>query len=134
MYCSIQDLINRFGEHELISISDHENVGGIDESVIDMAITDAAAEIDAYIGARYSVPLTSIPAVLTVHACNITRYRLYDERSLDEVTERYKQAISFLKMVADGKGSLGIETGKEQQISHRVTAKKGVSATDWGTY
>jgi len=131
-YCTQQDLTDRFGEDELISLTDHNDTGTVDTAVLNLAINDATAEINAYISVY--LPLSSTPAVLTIHACNIARYRLYDERSLDEVTERYNQAISFLKRVADGKATLGLPPAQSQQVSHRVTAKKGVSATDWGTY
>jgi len=134
LYCTQQDLIERFGNDELISISDHDNTGAIDEAVIGLAIADAAAEIDSYVSARYSLPLNSIPAVLTLHAGNIARYRLYDNRSRDEVTERYKQAINFLDKVSKGTVSLGVTSNQESEVSHKVTAKPGVSKINWGAF
>lgn len=130
-YCTQQDLIKSFDEAELIIMTDRDNLGVINEDVLNNAIDNAAAEIDSYISVRYSLPLNSTPSVLTLHACNITRYRLYDNRSRDEVTERYKQAISFLDKISKGTVSLGVTSSQESEVSHKVTAKQGVSKLNW---
>ena len=44
-----QDLIDRFGEDELVLLTDREGRGVIDDEVLNRAIEDAEAETAAYI-------------------------------------------------------------------------------------
>ncbi|MDR2711086.1 MAG: DUF1320 domain-containing protein [Burkholderiales bacterium] len=107
-YCTRDDLIQAFGEHELIKLTDHARTGAIDDAVLDRAIADAEGEIDGYISKRYGQTLAGVNLPnLTRIACDITRYRLYDDATIDTVRQRYEDAIVFLKDVAAGRASLG---------------------------
>ena len=75
---------------------------------IEEALRDASEEIDSYIAVRYSLPLPETPSTLKRVACNIVRYRLYFQRPTEEVDNRYKAEIDFLKRIADGKAVLNI--------------------------
>lgn len=108
MYCSKQDVIERFGEQEIIELTDRQLIGSIDDNVLEQAINDACAKIDGYIAGRYTLPLNSVPKVLISLACDITRFHLYDEVTTDVVTKRHDDAIAFLKSVSKGEVSLGI--------------------------
>lgn len=101
-YCTQQNLIDRFGELELIQLSDRTGHGVIDATVVGQAIADADAEINAYLLA-YSLPLSVVPAHLTSIACDIVRYRLLVAQEVEPITERYKIAIRYLEQVATGK-------------------------------
>ncbi|SHO58796.1 gp436 family protein [Vibrio quintilis] len=122
MYCTQDDLINRFGEDELIQLTDRDgSTGAVVPAVSAQAITDAGATIDGYIGGRYRLPLSAVPEVLERLACDIARYFLYD-RSLDpehQAAKRYSDAISYLKDVAKGSVQLGLD---EQQSKPETTA------------
>lgn len=108
MYCTRADLITRFGEAELIQLTDSSNSGEIDDDVVNQAITDAGAEIDGYIAGRVDLPLADedVPALLNLYACDITRYRLFKDGAYEQVTERYNIALKFLRDVASGKVQL----------------------------
>jgi phage gp36-like protein len=108
-YAVKQDMIDRFALAELIQLTDR--TGGavaVNDTVINQALADADAEVDGYLMGRYALPLASVPKILVGVACDVARYRLYDDRSTEQVTKRYDDAIKFLKLVADGKVSLGI--------------------------
>lgn len=107
-YCTKQDLIDRFGEDELIQLTDRANLGVIDDTVLNQAIADADAEINGYL-ANYSLPLTTVPTVLVRGACDIARYFLYDDAATEQVTKRYEAVLKFLGQVAKGVISLGID-------------------------
>ncbi|UOA07623.1 gp436 family protein [Methylobacter sp. S3L5C] len=100
-YCTQQDLINRYGEREIIHLTDRDNVGTINTTVLDQAIGDATAEINGYLVAY--LPLTNIPANLVRIACDITRYYLYEDQKIEKVEFLYSQAIAYLKLVGQGK-------------------------------
>lgn len=109
-YNTQQDMVNRFSEAEMIELTDDAGDGVINATVLAQAIDDATAEIDGYLAGRYSLPLAFTPQILVLYACDITRYRLYDDAVTDQVTKRYEDAISFLKLAAQGKVSFGPNT------------------------
>lgn len=115
MYCTSQDLTDRFGADELIQLTAESDGFGsfpdeINQIQVDRAIADATATIDSYLAARYPLPLAQVPPVLERYACDMTRYFLHDRSPLEEVTNRYKDAIRYLEKVAKGDISLGIDS------------------------
>lgn len=102
MYATEEDMIKRFG-HEIENLK-----APLPEGAVAEALQDAAEEIDSYVAVKYSLPLPSIPSTLQRIACNIARYRLYFQQPTDEVENRYKAEIDFLKRIADGKAVLNI--------------------------
>lgn len=107
-YVTEQDLVDRFGEDELIQLTDRNGTGAVDQDVLLRAIDDAQAEVDSYLSTRYAVPLTPVPTVLALHAANVVRYRLYEDGATEEVEKRYKQSIAWLKDVSSGRAHLDV--------------------------
>lgn len=119
MYATRQDLEARFGLDEIANLEAMQTSAS---SIAD-ALQDADEEIDSYIAVKYQLPLPSVPSTLKRVACNIARYRLYFQRPTEEVENRYKAEIDFLKRVADGKAVLNI-----LNESNQVTEEKPVNA------
>ena len=119
-YASRAMMIERFGEDELIDLTDREHTGAIVDSVLDAALADAAADIDAYLGGRYPLPLKVVPKVLNRHACDLARYYLYDNRLADDhpAARRYRASIRLLEQVAAGKVQLGLAADGEKLETH----------------
>jgi phage gp36-like protein len=112
-YSTQQDLIDRFGQEELVELSDRSRSGAIDAVVVTRAIDDAAAEIDGYLSAKFALPLDPVPQTLKRIACDIARHHLYDDRVTEQVRNRYNDAIKFLKGVASGEISIGVDASAE---------------------
>jgi phage gp36-like protein len=109
-YAVKQDLIDRYALTELIQLTDRSGaVDAIDDGVLNQALLDTDAEIDSYLMGRYKLPLASTPKVLISVACDIARYRLYDDRATDQVSKRYDDAVKLLTKIAKGEISLGID-------------------------
>jgi phage gp36-like protein len=111
-YTSLPLLQQRFGLDELIQRTDKfaPYTGAVVTDVLDRTIADADAEIDGYVGTRYALPLAEpVPAVLVPIACDIARYRLYDDAVPDIVRKRYEDAIARLKDIAAGRLVLGVD-------------------------
>lgn len=108
-YCTQANFEDRFGEQELIQLTDRAipPLGVVDTTVLAGALADADAEIDAYLSGRYSLPLDPVPSVLIRIAADIARYRLYDDRATEEVRNRYTDALKFLMSIAKGEIALG---------------------------
>lgn len=127
MYCTEQSLIVRFGEQELIQLSDRYNTGVIDSGVVALAISDATAKINGYL-ALYPLPLAVIPDGFERMACDIARYYLYDDAVPDQVRRRYDEAVTYLAAVASGAvelafgaGGSGLEQGSGVEFVKDVT-------------
>jgi phage gp36-like protein len=108
-YAIQADLAERFGAAELVMLTDRSEppTGAADAAVVTRALADADAEINAYLSARYPVPLATVPTVIVRIACDIARYFLYEDRVTDLVRQRYEDAVSLLKGIAAGKVSIG---------------------------
>jgi len=119
MYVTQADLVDRFGELELIERTDRADPPAniIDTAVLDMAINDANGLIDTYIKTRYPQVFASVPEPLKRKAADIARYYLYDDTPTDQVEAAYKAAIAFLKDVAAGRASLGPDQSGNQAVS-----------------
>lgn len=106
-YCTQADLVARFGESELIANSDRADAGTVDAAVVAGAIGKASDLIDGYIGARYALPLASVPSLLKGFCEDLARHFLYTVERPKNVDDARDAAIAYLKDVAAGRASLG---------------------------
>jgi phage gp36-like protein len=114
-YASALQMEEQIGLRELIALTDRDNVGVVDSTVLSRALADADAEIDSYLAGRYPLPLAGVFPVLTRHACNMARYYLSgaDVTEVDAVRSRYKDAIRYLESVRDGKTRLAADAASQ---------------------
>lgn len=102
----------------------------IDTAVLDQVVEGAESEIDGYVGARFALPLPSVPSQLTAIAARITRYRLYTSRGGEVetwLTNDYNRDLKVLEAIRDGKMDLGLTAageapGASSSASRRVRA------------
>ena len=92
---------------------DTANAAPLDDDLANRGVgADVDAEIDGYIGQRYTLPLAApAPKLLVRLACDIARYRLaFDSGLMNEQIEvRYKAAVALLRDLAKGVATLGID-------------------------
>lgn len=125
-YITLADLTRRFGEEEILALAD-DGAGAIDTAEVDDAIADAQGEIDGYAAAGgYALPLSPVPRIIVAYACDIARYRLYDEHATEQVRKRYEDATKFLRLLAEGKVQLGIESASESAGDVQFSSGKRV--------
>ena len=117
MYCTLQDLIDRGWERELIQVTDKDRVNQISAIDVEQAIKDASADIDGYLQGRYALPLEVTVPKLTHTACDIARYYLHDRKPTEHITKRYEVAIRWLEQVARGTIKLGVIGVAEAEVS-----------------
>lgn len=120
MYCTLEDMVNRFGLEELIQLTDSSGTGIIDNDEVNAAVDDASNLIDGYLGGRYTLPLTSVPSVLIRICANIARYNLYDSNVSEVVERNYKDALTFLDAVGKGTLKLGLAADDSQPESEQL--------------
>ena len=128
-YATRQDMVDQFGEREVIALTDREDTGEIDEVVLQRGLEAADREINPYIVSRYQLPFATVPDILRDKACDIARYRLCGAGVIadDDVRERYSDAIKFLDKVHSGRASLGTDVALVE-VSTRSPVK--VAAPD----
>ena len=108
-------MIDRFGQAELVQLTDRTipATGAIVDAVLNKALADANAEIDGYLIGQYQLPLASVPANLEALACDIARYKLFDDRATEQVSKRYDDAVKYLVRVGKGELSLGLDAANQ---------------------
>ena len=126
-YATVQDMIDRFGEPEMIQLTDAAHQAAVQPARIQLKLDDAHALADGYLARVFALPLTGCakpvgvgavemvpPPQLTRAVCDIARYYLYDDLAPEsEVYRRYKQATTELQAIADGKAQLMCPWGGE---------------------
>ncbi len=108
-YVTPQDLIDAFGEAELIDLTDRATPRAfvVDVDVAGHACERAQAEIDAALAVRYALPLSAVPELLRFIAQDLARYYLQPHEATELVTKRWEAARTSLRDIAAGKASLG---------------------------
>ncbi|MGI2227052.1 gp436 family protein [Shewanella frigidimarina] len=125
MYANTDNMLSRFGEQDLMLLTEREGSvpGQINIAVLEQALRDASAEIDGYIVGRYTLPLTTVPAVLERNCCDIARYFLYGDKAPEQVEKRYNAVVKYLALVSKGDISLGLaDTGEVASQSELVVS------------
>jgi len=138
-YATQTDLTDRFGATELAQRTDRINGAVIDTVVLGRALADADSEIDGYLATRYTLPLPSTPPVVNRLACEIARYRLYDDGVPETVRVRYQDAVSLLKRLSSGEvqlagiAAVAVAGGAGNAVATR-TAPKQFDGASLGAY
>lgn len=142
-YATAADLVTRFGELELVQLTDLENIPPsiIDVGRVETKIDDACAVVDSFIGQVYRLPLAGCakpltvpggtveyvaPPVLTRLTCDLARYYLhYNLAPESEVYRRYKDAMKELEGYASGKAQLSCPWGGSPGVPIGADAQSG---------
>lgn len=111
-YADVADMVARFGDLDVIQITDRNQDGLVDEDVALVALEDATAEIDTYLG-RFKRPFKNTPPILVRLCCDIARYRLTAASGVlitEEIRNRYKiDVLDLLRALAKGEVQLGLD-------------------------
>lgn len=130
-YATQQDLIDRFGEEELIQRTDRAvpPTGQIDADVVGKALADADHMINGYARGRYRVPLDPAPEIICRMACDLARYFLFPSNPPESVRTNYEDARAALRDIAAGRLHLqaaGIEAATAEPSDVRFESAQPV--------
>lgn len=144
-YASVQSMVDRFGETEMLRLSQPEDrtAETIVAAKVELSIADASAVIDDYLRGRYAVPLASPPDSIVRAACVLARYDLA-KGDVTEPTEQMrldrKDVLAFLAALAAGDISIDAPAatgptnggnGGGARISDRDRAFSNDSLRNW---
>lgn len=144
-YCEIQEVREMLKDDALNSIIGDTYLENTSEReskitpIIESAIADAEGEVDGYLSKRYPTPLSIVPKSISKFTKDIAVYNLYSRKGIDEGGEeknylnRYKAAVDFLKLVADGKVEIYVssiktsaQTGFSVKSNSRIFSRKSL--------
>lgn len=109
-YATVQDVIDRYGNDQLLLVADRDDDGLVDTTAVDTALADASAEMDAYLAVKYTLPFAT-PPLLLVHLCvDIAMYRLSNAGAVvtNERRRRFDDAQLILLRLSTGEASFGV--------------------------
>jgi phage gp36-like protein len=131
-YCTLDDLKDQISEDELIQLTDDSGSGSVDMEKIHGAIASADALIDGYCGKHYKVPFSPAPPIIRDFSVIIAIYKLFARRqgAPEDRRTRYKDAVDFLKGVAKGENTLGVQPVPDPPGEDGYTGAIQVSARD----
>lgn len=113
-YATIDDVFKRYSPISTMVGTGTNDVTSVDVSSVYVA--DAESYVNAYLGARYVLPLSSEP-IVTQLTSDIAIYKMLEDRAPripDFMDKRFERAQKMLEMLRDGDMIL---TGSNQQIS-----------------
>ena len=116
-YATRSTMVDRYGEDELIRLTDLDRVGLVEERRLSLATGAANDYIDACLsGAGYETPLSETNEAITDAACAIARFKLYRYDVPDTVVLDKDAAIAFMDRLAKGLISLPSQRPKPTAI------------------
>ncbi len=117
-YSEIDDLKKLIDESNLISLTDDEGNGTINEDRVNEAIDIADREIDAYCGGRYSVPFSEVPEIIRNISAQMAVYHLFSRRPDDAPQiwkDKYSNCLKLLEKIQTGEIVFQIGTTSSNQ-------------------
>jgi phage gp36-like protein len=106
-YCTQADIEGEISADDLIALTDDQETGSLNATVLAQIIDNASGYIDARVGNIYAVPFVPTPPSVRNMAITIACYRLFrrrltpDEKNL--FTEDFNEVKAFLDEVNEGK-------------------------------
>lgn len=128
-YCTVQDLIAKYGEDAIVRLSDRTNKPPttIDQTIVNEAIADADAEINMYLQTRYKLPLAETPRPI-LRASVILAYANLNPKQPKEAPELVQadKQRALLDKLAKGTVTLGLNSDdKEPELANTVQISEG---------
>lgn len=109
-YATLAGLIERLGADVLVQITDRATppAGAIDQGVVDRALADTDAAIDAALAVRYRLPLATVPAMVADIALSIASYKAHRFTPEQKIVDDYNQALKDLRELGAGTKKLDV--------------------------
>lgn len=105
-YLTREDFLDKYNKRDLIRLTTEDEEGGeIDWTVIDGVIVDASELMDGYIVNRYDTSTIVLNNTLKRACLFLSIYYLKYKKGIADESDltQYKEAITFLEQVRDGK-------------------------------
>jgi phage gp36-like protein len=118
LYAQVSDMQARYPNRDLVQLTNEDPTQvTINTAFLTTFLSDASDEIDSYLEARFALPLSDPPAILTRLCCEIAMYHLQALRPIHDLAhakETYEKNLAFLTEVNDGERTLGLSTDSQE--------------------
>ena len=104
-YATVQDALDLYGSDYVVTSADRDNDGVLDEEAFQRALDAATNRINGFlVGKGLPLPLDPVPEDIKVYCIDLAVYIACPTADVltESKTDRYKDAIEYLKMVARG--------------------------------
>ena len=106
-YSTTNDLLTYIPAETIRQLSDDNDDGQINNTVVTACISRADDQIDGYLRGRYTVPLTTVPPMLEDLSTRLSAYYLF-KRSLivtmpEPIKDDYDVVLSMLRDIQKGR-------------------------------
>lgn len=110
-YCAKADIEKHLKQDVLVELTDDTGTGAVNDSVVTACIAAADALIDGYLRGRYTVPLSTVPALVNEISVNLAIYELFNRTKAMLVTEQIEKNRTFyIELLEDiGKGTVTLD-------------------------
>ena len=106
-YETAAGLIAFYGSESAAAITATGNSDEPDNAKITTALADASAQVDSYLGARYTLPIANPPVTLKNAVRSLAWQALHQQVENDAAVRAAMEARRWLEQVAQGKATLG---------------------------
>lgn len=129
VYVTVAELARGLPADWAEQLTDDLGAGAADTDLLEGAIADAEAEVDAHVGRVLPLPLSTVPRFLGLLALDIAVYRVFGRRQIadEAVDARYKAAVRSLEKLARGEVSLGLSAAAPESVAGAQTVAPGSS-------
>jgi phage gp36-like protein len=133
-YATIQDMIDRFTQTEILRLSATTNVlpVAIEAVTVNRALDDATALVESYLRKRYFVPVDATADIIRA-TCILARYDLAtggDKEPTTQMKEDRASTIKWLEGIASGMVSLDGATPASSGGKARMSDRPRVFTPD----
>ena len=116
-YASLNDLVERAGEDEILQVADRDDDGVADPDVIEAALVHADNVANGYLAVRHRLPLAAVPDLLRTWCVALARYYLHRDGATDYIVRDAKAADQALKDMARGLIDLPVGEGDPPPVA-----------------
>lgn len=106
-YSTDSDLFERMDEQLVVQLTDDDNTGAIDQTVLADKRSTCHELVNSYLRGRYEVPMDPAPKLLADIEADLLVEKLYSRRPgtgvPEEVQTDYKEALARLKDISLGR-------------------------------
>lgn len=126
MYSSVDDMVARWGEVEMIRLTTPTGsalLAAPDPVMITRALTEASACVDSYLRRRYQAPVAAVVPEITRAAAVLARYDLMhgdDRQPTQQAIDERRDVIDWLKSIRDGQVLLDLVAVPSSEESQAV--------------
>jgi phage gp36-like protein len=110
MYATADDMRARFGEADLVQLTDTPAWGALTIAALNLKLADATARCDGYVAKYYAPqPGSAVPPLLVAICCDLAYERLF-KAPTDDAAARAKAAHTDLVNIS--KGLIKLDQGR----------------------